>query len=165
MFLKQQVKFLGHKVDRDGIHTLDDKVNAVKIFPVPTNIDQIWQFIGLAGFYRQFIKNFSLIAQPLTHLLKKNVAFIWSEKEQNAFDLLKTALCQAAVLAFPNFEKDFILYTNASGFGIGDVFMQKDSVGRHRVLAYASRLLNKAEQNYDVTKRESRRDLGVTSFP
>ncbi len=88
-------------------------------------------------------------------MLKKNVAFIWSEKEQNAFDLLKTALCQAAVLAFPNFEKDFILYTDASGFGIGAVLVQKVSLGKHRVLACASRLLNKAEQNYDVTKHES----------
>ncbi len=64
-------------------------------------------------------------------------------------------MCQTPVLAFPNFEKDLILYTDASGFGIDAVLMQKDSLCKHRVLAYASRLLNKAEQNYDVTKRES----------
>ncbi len=114
----------------------------------------IRQFIGLAGFYRQLIKNFILIAQLLTHLLKKNVAFIWSEKEENAFDLIKTALCQA-VLGFHNFEKDFILYTYAPSFGIGAVLMQNYSLGKHRLLTYASRLLNKAEQNCNVTKRES----------
>ncbi len=81
-------------------------------------------------------------------MLKKNVAFIWSEKEQDAFDLFETTICQAPVLAFPNSEKDFILYADASGFGIGAVLMQKDSLSKHRVLAYASRLLNKAEQNY-----------------
>ncbi len=97
---------------------------------VPANIDQIRQFIGLAGFHRQFIKNINLIAQSLTHLLKKNVALIWSEKEEDAFDLLKTAVSQATVLTFPNFEKDFILYTDASGFGIGNVFLQKDSLGK-----------------------------------
>ncbi len=86
---------------------------------------------------------------------KQNVAVIWSEKEQNAFDLFKTALSQAAILVFPNIEKYFMLHTDASGFGIGAVLVQKVSLGKHRVLACASRLLNKAEQNYDVIKRES----------
>ncbi len=147
-FLKQQVKFL------EGIHTLDDKEAAVKNFPVPMNVDQIRCFVGRAGYYRQFVKNFSHIAKPLTHLLKKNVPFTWSETEQSAFDQLKSVLWQAPILAFPNFEKDFILTTDASGHGIGAVLMQKDSHGKHRVVGYASRLLNKAEQNYDVTNRE-----------
>lgn len=154
-FLKKQVTFLGHKIDKDGIHTLDGKVSAVKAFPVPTDVDKIRSFVGLAGFYRQFIQNFSLIAQPLTHLLKKDVPFVWSTEQQSAFDTLKSALTSSPVLAFPNFEKEFILCTDASGYGVGAVLMQLDHSGKHRAIAYASRLLNKAEQNYDVTNRES----------
>ena len=154
-FLKSEVKFLGHKVDKRGIQTLDDKVAAVKQFPVPTNADQIRSFLGLAGFYRQFIKDFSQIARPLTQLLKKNAKFQWTDDEQLAFDALKSALCSAPILAIPDFTKDFILCTDASGYGCGAVLMQKDPSGKHRVIAYASKLLNKAQQNFDVTNRES----------
>lgn len=154
-FLQREVKFLGHKVDNRGIHTLDDKIRAVESFPPPTNVDQIRCFLGMAGFYRQFIKDFSRIAQPLTQLLKKNVAFSWSENEEAAFKELKSALCSSPILAFPNFENDFILCTDASGYGVGAVLMQHDASGKSHVIAYASKLLNKAQQNYDVTNRES----------
>ena len=153
--LQKQVTFLGHLINSQGVHTLNDKISAVQQFPVPNNADQIRQFLGLAGFYRQFIHHFSQIAQPLTQLLKKEIKFTWSDDQQVAFDHLKSALCNAPVLAFPDFDKDFILCTDASGHGIGAVLMQLDSHGKHRVIAYASRLLNKAERNYDVTTREA----------
>ena len=99
--------------------------------------------------------NFSLTAGSLTQLLKKNAEFIWFEKEPDAFNHLKSSLCSTPVLDFPNFEKEFTLCTEASGYGIGAILMQKDDNDKYRVKAYASRLLNKAEQNYDVTTRES----------
>ena len=154
-FLRSNIKFLGHRVDKHGIHTLDDKVHAITNFPIPTNADQIRSFIGMAGFYRQFIKDFSKIAQPLTALLKKNAPFTWTETHQNAFHTLQHALSTAPVLAFPNFQKDFILCTDASDVGIGAVLMQKDDSGKSRAIAYASRLLNSAERNYSVTNREA----------
>ena len=154
-FLKRAIKFLGHRVDIDGIHTLDDKIRAVCNFPTPTNPDQIRSFIGLAGFYRQFIRNFSKIAQPLTSLLKKNVVFVWNDEQEKAFDTLKQALCNAPVLAFPDFQKDFIVCTDASNTGIGAVLMQRDENGKSRAIAFASRLLNSAERNYSVTHREA----------
>lgn len=154
-FLRSQIKFLGHRVDRDGIHTLDDKVRAVTNFPTPSNADQIRSFIGLAGFYRQFIKDFSKIAQPLTVMLKKDAPFTWNETQQTAFDTLKRALSTAPVLAFPNFQKDFILFTDASDVGIGAVLTQTDENGKSRAIAFASRLLNSAERNYSVTNREA----------
>ena len=154
-FLKRQISFLGHRVDREGIHTLDDKISAVCKFPTPTNVDQIRSFIGLAGFYRQFIKGFSQIAQPLSALLKKNVPFTWSDDQEKAFLTLKHALCNAPVLAFPDFERDFTLCTDASATGLGAVLMQPDKHGKMRAIAYASRLLNKAELNYAVTHKEA----------
>ena len=155
MFLQSQIKFLGHRVDRNGIHTLDDKVHAITNFPTPSNADQIRSFIGLAGFYRQFIRDFSKIAQPLTSLLKKDASFTWNDEQQKAFDTLKQALTTAPILAFPNFNKEFILYTDASNIGIGAVLMQNDEQGKSRAIAYASRLLNSAERNYSVTNREA----------
>lgn len=154
-FLKREIKFLGHKVDKYGIHTLDDKIHAIKQFPTPTSVDDVRRFVGLAGFYRQFIKDFSKIAQPLTSLLKRNVEFIWSKDCENAFATLKQALCNAPVLAFPNFDKEFLLCTDASNIGIGSVLMQRDNNGKCRAIAYASRVLNKAERNYSVTHREA----------
>ena len=153
-FLKKEIKFLGHKVDKDGIHTLDDKVHAVSNFPVPKSAEQVRSFLGLSGFYRQFIKDFSKIAEPLSSLLKKDVPFEWSDAQETAFQSLKTALSTAPVLAFPNFKDDFYLCTDASNVGIGAVLMQKFS-GKFRAIAYASRLLNKPERNYSVTDREA----------
>ena len=154
-FLKHEIKFLGHKVDKDGIHTLDDKIHAISQFPTPASADDIRSFIGLAGFYRQFIRDFSKIASPLTSLLKKNAAFVWSDDQENAFITLKEALCQAPILAFPDWERDFTVCTDASNVGLGAVLMQSDDSGRHRAIAFASRILNKAEQNYSVTHREA----------
>ena len=154
-FFKHEIRFLGHKVDSHGIHTLDDKIRAIAEFPVPCNADSIRSFIGLAGFYRQFIKDFSLIAQPLTSLLKKNVTFSWSDECQKAFTVLKHSLCNAPVLAFPDFQKPFTLCTDASNYGLGAALMQHDAQGKPHAIAFASRLLNKAEQNYSTTHREA----------
>ena len=154
-FLKREIRFLGHKVDCHGIHTLNDKIHAISEFPVPSDADAVRSFIGLAGFYRQFIKDFSLIAQPLTSLLKKNAIFTWSDDCQTAFTTLKHALCNAPVLAFPDFTMPFVLCTDASNYGLGSVLMQHDANGKSRAIAFASRLLNAAERNYSTTHREA----------
>ncbi len=154
-FLKRDIKFLGHRVNGDGIHTSDDKIKAIRDFPTPNSVDDARSFVGLAGFYRQFIHGFSQIASPITSLFKKDVPFTWSEPQALAFNTLKDALCNAPVLAFPDFDKEFSLCTDASDIGIGAVLLQKDSENRQRTIAYASRLLNPAEQNYSVTDRES----------
>ena len=150
-FLGKQIKIFGDKVDKNGIHTLDCKVQAIQSLPTSSSPDQIRQFLGLTGFYRQFIQNFSLIAQPFSQLPKKNAEFLWSEKEENAFNHIKSALCSAPVLAFPNFEKEFSLCTDVVGYGLGAVLMAEDDNGKFRVIAYTIRLLNKAELNYDMT--------------
>ncbi|KAK4326756.1 hypothetical protein Pmani_002773 [Petrolisthes manimaculis] len=153
-FVCKQTTFLGHTIDADGIHTLQNKVHAVSNYPTPTNTDQVRSFLGLSGYYRRFIKDYALIASSLTSLLKKDVPFQWSETRQKSFCDLKHALTSAPVLAYPDFSKPFILNTDASYSGLGAVLMQKHQ-GKNSPIAYASRTLNKAEKNYAVTEIES----------
>ena len=100
----------------------------------PQTVKEVRSFLGLAGYYRRFIENFSKIAKPLTSLLEKNVAFIWTDERQMAFDELKKRLTTAPVLTLPDQSKRFTVYCDASKDGLGCVLMQED-----RVIAYASR--------------------------
>ncbi len=120
-FLKPRIKFLGHEVDDIGIHTVDDKTVAVAKFPQPKTVENVRSFLGLAGYYRPFIKSFAARANPLTKLLKKNEPFHWGSDQDNSFKDLKQALTHAPVLTFPDFKDPFVIYTDASTLGIGAV--------------------------------------------
>jgi hypothetical protein len=109
----------------------------------PATVHQIRSFLGLAGYYRRFIPDFSRIAKPMTELLKKGVKFSWDQKCDDAFHILRDHLTTAPVLAQPDVSKPFDIYCDASGTGIGCVLMQDN-----RVIAYASRALRVHEQNY-----------------
>lgn len=154
-FLKSRIKFLGHVVDGDGIHTVEDKILAVKNFPQPKNAENVRSFLGLCGYYRSFVKGFSKIASPLNTLLRKDIPFHWNAAQNKSFEDLKFALTHAPVLAFPDYEAPFILFTDASALGLGSVLMQTDASGKNRVIAYASRTLKPAESNYSVTHQET----------
>ena len=154
-FLRSRIEFLGHVVDQDGIHTTDEKVKAVQNFPVPTSTANVSSFLGLAGYYRAFVKNFASIAAPLNKLRKKDVPFHWNACQQQSFDQLKAALTKAPVLAFPDFSLPFTIYTDASALGLGAVLMQQVDGQRPQVIAYASRVLNDAESRYSVTHMEA----------
>ena len=154
-FMKAQIKFLGHLVDVEGIHVTQDKISAIQRFPVPKNADQVRSFVGLAGYFRHFVKNFAKRAAPLTKFARKGVPFIWSTEENDSFEELKHALTTAPILAFPDFKKPFLLYTDASTIGIGAVLQQQDEAGKLRVVGYASRILNPTEANYSVTHLEA----------
>ena len=153
-FLRARIEFLGHMVDKNGIHTTQDKVKAVQKFPVPTSVNNVRSFLGLAGYYRAFIQDFAAIAYPLTRLLKKDVPFQWNDVQQRSFEFLKTALTNAPILAFPDYSLPFIICTDASAKGIGAVLMQQTEPRRPHVIAYASRTLNAAESRYSVTHME-----------
>ena len=88
-FWLQRVKFLGHEVSKDGIHVDESKINSVVEWPVPTSQTEVRSFLGLAGYYRRFIQDFSKIAMPLTQLTRKDLPFEWSEQCEKAFQLLK----------------------------------------------------------------------------
>ncbi|GJT14586.1 reverse transcriptase domain-containing protein [Tanacetum coccineum] len=154
-FWLKEVQFLGHVVNRDGIHVDPSKVESVKNWKTPESSTEIRSFLGLAGYYRRFIENFSKIAKPLTLLTQKNKAYVWGDKQDEAFQILKEKLCNAPVLALPNGPDDFVVYCDASKQGFGSVLMQ-----RGKVIAYASRQLKKHEKNYTTHDLE----LGAVVF-
>ncbi|GJS15728.1 reverse transcriptase domain-containing protein [Tanacetum coccineum] len=154
-FWLQEVHFLGHVVNHDGIHVDPSKIEAVKSWKAPTTPSEVRSFLGLAGYYRRFIENFSKIAKPLTSLTQKNQKYEWGEKQEKAFQTLKDNLCNAPILSLPDGVEDFVVYCDASNQGLGCVLMQRD-----KVIAYASRQLKSHEKNYTTHDLE----LGVVVF-
>jgi hypothetical protein len=130
----KSVKFLGHTISQDGISVDPSKVQEVMDWKPPKSVHQIRSFLGLAGYYRRFIPNFSRITKPMTELLKKGVKFVWSEACEKAFHTLRQHLTSAPVLVQPDNSKPFEVFCDASGTGLGYVLMQEG-----RVIAYASR--------------------------
>ncbi|GJY34017.1 putative reverse transcriptase domain-containing protein [Tanacetum coccineum] len=120
------VQFLGHLIDSQGLYVDPAKIEAVKNWTSPTTPTEIHQFLGLAGYYRRFIKDFSKIAKSLTKLTQKNKKYIWGEDQESAFQLLKQKLCEAPILALPEGNDDFVIYCDASHQGLGAVLMQRE---------------------------------------
>ncbi|GJU46487.1 reverse transcriptase domain-containing protein [Tanacetum coccineum] len=149
------VQFLGHLIDSQGLHVDPAKIEAVKNWTSPTTPTKIRQFLGLAGYYQRFIKDFSKIAKSLTELTQKNKKYIWGEDQETTFQLLKQKLCEAPILALPEGNDDFVVYCDASHQGLGAVLMQ-----REKVIAYASRQLKPNEENYTTHDLE----LGAVVF-
>ncbi|GKA13221.1 reverse transcriptase domain-containing protein [Tanacetum coccineum] len=142
-FWLQEVHFLGHVVNSEGIHVDPSKIEAVKNWKPPKTPTKIRLFLGLAGYYKRFIANFSKIAKPLTMLTQKNKKFEWGDEHEITFQTLKGMLCDAPILALPEGADDFVVYCDASNQGFGCVLMQ-----RNKVIAYASRQLKIYEKNY-----------------
>jgi len=153
-FLRKETIYLGHIISDNGISPDSSKLTAIKEFPTPRKVfKDIQSFIGLAGYYRKFIADFSKIAKPLTKLTKKSEKFGWTAEQQNAFEILKEKLMTAPVLKYPDFIEEFIVTTDAFAFAIRAVLSQ-GKTGNDRPIAYASRVLSRAEQNYNTTERE-----------
>lgn len=145
---------LGHVVSKDGIRPDPDKIAAVVGFPRPLQQKDLRSFLGLASYFRRFVRNFATIASPLNQLLQYGTQYVWSDDCQRAFDALKSALTSVPVLCHFDETKPAILHTDASGHGIGGVLLQSDDQLRERVVAYASRSLTPAERNYTITEQE-----------
>ncbi|KAF5792946.1 putative nucleotidyltransferase, Ribonuclease H [Helianthus annuus] len=145
----------GYVVSKRGIQVDPAKVEAVMNWQEPKTPTEIRSFLGLAGYYRRFIENFSRIAAPLTSLTKKKEKFIWGPKQQESFEVLKQKLSNAPVLTLPEGSDEFVVYCDASHTGMGCVLMQKG-----KVIAYASRQLKVHEKNYTTHDLE----LGAVVF-
>ncbi|KAH7697125.1 gagpol and env protein precursor [Aphelenchoides avenae] len=159
-FLKTETAFLGHVISAEGLKTDAEKIEKLLAFPVPMNPTDMRSFLGLANYYRQFVRNFTLLSKPLRDILAAS-KWQWTEKEQHVFDELKRRMSSTPVLAQPDIEaaisgeKPFILYTDACKDGVGAVLNQVSSDGKEHPIAYASKSCSQAERNYAITDLEA----------
>ncbi|GJS27675.1 putative reverse transcriptase domain-containing protein [Tanacetum coccineum] len=130
-FWLQEVHFLGHVVNHNGIHVDPSKIETIKNWKAPTTPSEIRSFLGLSGYYRRIIANFSKIAKPLTSLTQKNKKYEWGVEHEEAFQSLKDNLCNAPILSLPDGIEDFVVYCDALNQGLGCVLMQRGKTWRH----------------------------------
>ena len=151
----KEVEFLGHVVNKEGLRPNPALLDSITRIPQPKTVKDVRSFLGLASYYRRFVKGFSNIAAPLNRLLEKSKEkeVNWTPECEEAFLTLKTSLTTAPVTAYPDFDKPFRLYTDASNVGLGAILAQVQE-GKERIICCASRSLNKSEQNYPATKKE-----------
>ena len=155
-FAKRRVDFLGHVVGGGTVKPQAGKIQAIQDFRRPKTKKDIRAFLGLAGYYRKFIPNFSHLTASLSDLNRKGIPNLipWTDKHQEAFDKIKAQLSSESVLTCPNQDLPFILHTDASGRGIGSVLSQWNGQGEEKPVAYYSRKLEPRERKYTVTELE-----------
>jgi hypothetical protein len=142
-FWLEKIAFLGHILTTEGREVDPSKVEVVSKWKQPSNVSEVRSFLGMAGYYRRFIKGFSSIARPMTELLKKDNKFVWTLKCEESLQIIKQKLTTAPVLTLPDIHQNFVIFCDGSRQGLGCVLMQNE-----KVITYASRLLKPHEQNY-----------------
>lgn len=150
-FCFKELRYLGFIVGGGSMRTDPEKVEAIKRIPIPRSVRS---FLGTAGWYRRFIRNFSTMTTPLTDLIKKGIKFKITDEAIESFNKLKQALTTAPVLSHPDFKKRFYVQCDASDYGVGAVLFQKDSENNEKPIAFFSMKLNAAQRNYSVTEKE-----------
>jgi hypothetical protein len=145
---------LGHRVSVQGISVDLDKVTTILALKAPMTVKEVRGFLGMVGYYRRFVEGYAKIALPLTDLLKKDVPFQCSSRQGEAFEELKIRMVKALVMAAPQFDKEFHVTGDASGFSIGIILWQYGEEKEERPIYYASRQMSPAEKNYTTTERE-----------
>lgn len=152
-FLHKEIEFLGHIVTTEGIKPNPKKIEVIKNFPIPKTVTEIKSFLGLLGYYRKFIKDFSKITKPLTQCLQKDQRIDINNTEyKRCFEYCKTLLTHDPILQYPDFTKPFVLTTDASNYAIGGVLSQ-GNIGSDKPICYASGTLTKSEQNYSTIEK------------
>ncbi|UYV60444.1 hypothetical protein LAZ67_1001171, partial [Cordylochernes scorpioides] len=152
-FAFEELEILGHITNQQGIKPAEYNIKAVRDFPHPKKVKEVQSFLGMCSYYRKFIKDFSLIADPLTGLIRKNAQFTWTEKQEEAFQNLKKALINPPILGHFDPNAATFIHTDASNIGLGATLVQI-ICGEEKVISYLSRTLSKAEQNYSTTEKE-----------
>ena len=161
-FFKGKLEYLGFIVSREGVAPNPSKVESILKYPEPNNVKELQSFLGLASYYRKFIRAFAEKAHHLTMLTRKDIAWEWGDAQRDAFSCIKQCLVSEPVLGYPDFTREFIIHTDASGFGIGAVLAQmqrpphdsEESDDREVVIAYSSKHLNDREAKWSTTEKE-----------
>lgn len=154
-FVKAVVVYLGKCVGQGQVRPVEAKVSAIIEFPTPTNKRELRRFLGMAGYYRGFCRNFSAIVSPLTDLLSTSRMFVWTLECTRAFNAAKDLLCTSPVLSAPNFAFPFQLQVDASATGAGAVLMQEDPEGIEHPVSFFSKKFSKSQQNYSTIEKEA----------
>ncbi|GKD82974.1 reverse transcriptase domain-containing protein [Tanacetum coccineum] len=152
-FMVKEGIVLGHKISGVGIKVDRAKIDVIAKLPYPTSVKGVRSFLGHAGFYRRFIKDFSMISKPMTQLLLKDVKFDFSDDCKNAFNLLKEKLTTASIIISPNWNVPLELMCDASDFAVGAILGQR-IYGKFNPIYYASKTLNNAQEHYATTEKE-----------
>ena len=150
-----EVTFLGHVLGNGQVKPTGAKIQALLEYPVPQNKQELMQFLGMAGYYRRFCCNFSVITAPLTTLLKKSQSYNWTADCEAAVQKLKLMLSSKPVLQAPDFHKQFSLMVDASHMGAGAALMQVDEKGIKHLVSYFSRKFNQHQVNYSTIEKEA----------
>ena len=153
-FFKKHIQYLGHLISDEGIQPLPEKLESIAKIPVPQNVKQVKQFLGLVGYYRKFVPCFSDIARPLTQLTQKNEGFNWSTECDKCFYMLKDYLQETPILRYPDPTADYILYTDASKYAYAGVLTQSIDGTDHPV-AYTSGLFRGSQLNWAALTKEA----------
>lgn len=153
-FFKKELMFLGHIISTEGIKMDPEKIKAIQEWPTPKCVKDAQAFHGLANYYRQFIKGFSMMAKPITKLFKKNTRFEWQKEQQDAFDGIKKLFAEGDIRVHYNSQKPCVIDTDASDCAIAARLQQPDDEGRLRLVSCYARSLSPAEQNYDIHDKE-----------
>lgn len=148
-FAQRTISYLGHIISEQGVATDSAKVAAVRDWPSPLNVKELRSFLGLAGYYRKFIRHFAILTKPLTELLRKGVLYVWTSDHEISFTAVKQALCNAPVLALPDFNKTFCIETDACKSGVGAVLLQEG-----HPLAFISKALGIKTQGLSTYEKE-----------
>ena len=152
-FLCNEIHYLGHIINETEVRPDQEKTEAIREFPVPKKVKDVQSFLGLVGYYREFVEKFAFIANPLTNLLRKKVKFDWNDECQGAFDTLKNRLITAPILSQFREDCEIEIFTDSCYYGMGCILGQIQNE-RHVVISYNSKLFNSAQTNYTVTEKE-----------
>ena len=153
-FGKKEVKLLGYTVSKHGISPQEDKVRVIRDMQPPTNLKELQRLLGMTGYYRQTIKGYAQIVEPLNRLCRKNELFLWGPDQQEAFEKLKQELTSDRVMAYPHPDLPYKLYTDASGYAVGAILAQ-DIDGVERPVHYVSKTLNETQRKWSAIEREA----------
>ena len=159
-FEQKKVEFLEVILEKETVQMDPTKTKGIADWKTPQNLKDVHTFLGLTGFYRYFVPNYSKVARPLIELTKKAVPFHWDEAQLKAFETLKSLMCNRPVLKQPDYTKPFFLSTNASAYGMGAVLSQEGEINpctkkpTQQPIAYYSAMFTPTERNYDIYERE-----------